>query len=238
MPDGPIFGHGGSEGAYLVVGIGGAARIRGTYVVLVNDCSAACHSTRIWTSSDGLHWFRRAPRVTANHHLGTLSSGRGQLLGTITVERGITFHDVVAVSRDGITWRRLGSLPGNSAPLAQSSVGYVTVGAGTDPAGGPAIWTSTEGTTWTQRFQAPAGWTLDQIAANDLVVAVVASPNSVDDERAPVLVSIDGGVTWAQTGWSADVAGCVSSVAITATAIVAVGGGCQSASSAWIASLP
>jgi hypothetical protein len=199
----------------------------------------------LWAFDGGGRW-RELPIDVPGGRLRDVFAGRGRFL--VTLDAGGSAAggsqeepDRVVGSRDGRTWRELGTLAPDAANagvlLGETAWGFVAVDPDRDARqDGGAILTSTDGAAWTEAWTPSGdGW----VEWHDLSVdgdTVLLTGESADGPLA--VLSTDGGATrTASAGWPSTAGGCFRAGAVAGATAVAAGS-CGVAGRAWVATVP
>lgn len=177
---------------------------------LVAVGSDTSRDAAVWLSPDGRSWTRVA------HDEATF--GDAQMTAVVAGGPGlVAVGDDVWTSPDGLSWTR-SVVEGQISAVTVGGPGFVAVGQGDDARG--AIWTSTEGTTWTpvpgdQAISTrPGEGFADVVSAGQRLVAI--------GDQTTVWTSTDG-LSWTQIPDGPESFGSVSAAAADGPNVVVVG---------------
>lgn len=215
--------------------VGDRTLLQGVVACPESICQEA--GPRLWGLTRGGRWERLPLRIDAGRIVDVFA-GRDRFLATVETGADAT-ADLLVASRDGRSWRRVGTLGPDAAnrrvQVGEAGAGFVLVEP--DQAAGTLTLLSPDGTTRTTTSVPPAPtdvlWWLI-VVDGDTVMVPGYSPSA-----GPLaVVSTDGGATWAlSAGWPDTADGCFRGGAVRGATAVTVGE-CGDAARAWVAAIP
>ena len=185
-------------------------------VAIGSERSGSDERAAVWTSPDGITW-SRVPHDEAvfggpnTQRMNGLTAGGPGLVAVGRDHSGFDQHAAVWTSPDGITWSRVPhneTVFGDADRLSMSSVtaggpGLVAVGSDGQHLGDAAVWTSTDGTTWSRVphdeavFGGTYGQGMSSVTVGGPGLVAVGSDSSDFSTGAGVWTSVDG-ITWSR----------------------------------------
>jgi len=186
-------------------------------VAIGTDSSGGDKDVAVWTSSDGLVWFRVPHEETIfggtyDQVMSAVTVGGPGLVAVGYEWSGEDWNAAVWTSADGLTWSRMPGDesvfggPGDQLMAGVTAGGPGLVAAGTDASGGDedvAVWTSADGLTWERVphdetiFGGPGRQSLWAVTVGGPGLVAIGYASSGGDVDAAVWTSADG-LTWSR----------------------------------------
>lgn len=150
---------------------------------------------RVFAHADSLVWRSSNTDVANLSHVGSftfITKSRGMVWDEVNQQLIAVGNNYIETSPDGVSWTVRLTMTNDATAVAHDPATGTTVAITDDAIVNTTIYTSTNGTAWTDRSAATAGQYFTNVVWSDSLKAFVAITNTSED----LWISVNGGATW------------------------------------------